>query len=285
MASIRDELRRSIPLLKSAGVESPQLDAELLLAASCNVSRLEIIANPDKVLNKSEFIRFRRLLAARIRRLPLAYLLKKQEFWGLELEVSPAVLVPRPETETVVEASLDFLNKISKPVVLDVGTGSGAIAIALAKELPHAKIMAIDISEKALRIARRNAKKYGVNIRFLKCDLRDSETLKRVPRLDAIVSNPPYIPSGEIDGLQPEIAKHEPRIALDGGKDGLDFHRTIADLAVKKLKKTGRVFVEVASGQAEKASALYNNSQMNLISFRRDLAGIERVLVAEKRDV
>ena len=203
----------------------------------------------------------------------------------MELEISSTVLVPRSDTETVVEAALDFLKSRDKPCIVDIGTGSGAIALALAKELPEAEVLAIDISEKALRTAKRNARRNNLRIRFLRCDILEPGIANTMPMFDAVCSNPPYIPSDEIDSLQPEVSDYEPRIALDGGKDGLDFHRAIAVFAEKRLKKGGRVFIETAAGQAEKVQEMYNNTWLKYIGVRRDLAGIARVLIAERRGI
>ncbi|MGB9619412.1 MAG: peptide chain release factor N(5)-glutamine methyltransferase, partial [Armatimonadota bacterium] len=211
-------LTRAAARLARAGVDSPVLDAQLLLARVLGCSRLDLIAHPEQALTAPEIERFETLLSRRLAREPLAYILGRKEFYGLEFEVAPGVLVPRPETEVLVQECARRL-RTPFPTVLDVGTGSGVIAIALAIANPSALLYATDISPAALEVARANAAKHGVSerVNVLRCDL--VESLAGMV-FDAIVSNPPYVPAGQIDSLQPEIRLHEPVEALDGGPDG-----------------------------------------------------------------
>jgi len=288
--TIASEKAHAIPILKTAGVDNPRLEVELLLAHACDMERVGVIAHPERELSRSEHLKFRRMSARRSRLYPLAYLLKKQDFWGMELEVNPAVLIPRPETETLVEAALEFLR--SDParrefIVADVGTGSGAIAIALARELPGARIIATDISAAALRVARRNAKRLGIlgrGLRFLKGDKLIPALIHGLAgKLDAVCSNPPYVPSEELRHLQPEVAAYEPRIATDGGEDGLAFYEGLAEQSLTALRHGGRLFVEVGVGQAKAVEDIFTKIGLSVLSIERDLQKIERVVIAERK--
>ena len=286
--TVQTELARAIPILQAAGTESPRLDAELMMARARGADRAAIIARPEYALTRTEHLRFRRMLARRARRCPLAYLLKKQDFWGMEFEVTPDVLIPRSVTETLVEAALDFLHGQVRPVIADVGTGSGAIAIALARELPEARIIAIDVSPGALRVARRNAKRLVPDrrgIRFVRGDLLGPVMARGLAgKLDAVCSNPPYVPRTERSGLQPEVGVYEPLVATDGGEDGLDLYRALAAQSAEVLRPGGRLFVEVGAGQAGSVRDILTNAGLAAVSVKRDLQGIERVVIAERSE-
>jgi release factor glutamine methyltransferase len=230
----------------------------------------------------------------RARREPLQYLTGVQEFWSLPFRVTPAVLIPRPETEGILEAvvALPLPQGSGRPRLLDLGTGSGCLAIAVAHSFPDARVVATDVSAEALEVARDNARTLGVadRIRFVQGDLGDAlaaeSTAPAVPvkpwRFDVILSNPPYIAAADLEELAPEVRDHEPRVALTPGPDALAVHRRILELAADLLAPGGWLLVEIGAGQAEPIRALYAaQDRLRLDSIRPDLAGIPRVVVAQ----
>jgi len=269
-------LHEASGLLAAAGIDTARLDAEVLLAHACDVSRAALIAGLS--IDGDAAGKFRAMISRRASREPLAYIIGRKEFFSLDFEVTPAVLIPRPETETLVEAALKFLATRREPRVLDIGTGSGAIAIAVAMNAPKARIIATDISKEALEVARLNAIRHGCDsrIQFIAADLFPDTD----PRFDLIVSNPPYIADADLDALQPEIRRHEPRHALAAGIDGLDFYRRIAAESRSHLNSDGAVMVEIGAGQAIAVEALFRRAGFSNIDAVRDLARIERVIRA-----
>lgn len=277
-------LEWSTQYFQNKGIESPRLDAELLLAHSLGLSRVQLYMQFDRTLQETELQDFKLLLKRRSEREPLAYILGKKEFYSLEFEVNPAVLIPRPETELLVETALKHFSSSPSPLtLLDIGTGSGCIAITLAKHLPEAQIRAIDISESALAIARRNAEKHGVEkqIEFIQADFLSphSSLLTSQDKFDLILSNPPYIASDEISKLAPEL-QAEPLYALEGGKDGLDFYRVLVPWAFHHLKKEGVALFEIGFDQAESLEKLTTNAGFQKTSILKDEAGHPRVVCA-----
>ena len=280
-------------LLERAGIETARLDAECLLAQVLVFPRWRLVVERRRRLTPGEFGRYLALLQRRERRAPLAYLLGTREFWSLPLAVSTGVLVPRPETETLVEAALAAIREgrlgaaAGAPVILELCTGAGGIAIALARELPRAAVFATDISRRALRMARENAKTHGVadRITFLRGDLwRALDGQGAEGLADLVVSNPPYIPSTAIPGLMPEV-QWEPRRALDGGPDGLQFHRAIVAGARQRLRPGGFLLLEIGADQAESVTRLVEESgDFEESRIVQDLAGRDRVVVARRRD-
>ncbi|MDY6856899.1 MAG: peptide chain release factor N(5)-glutamine methyltransferase [Thermodesulfobacteriota bacterium] len=269
-------------------IENPRLNAEVLLAHSLNTNRIGLYLNYDKPLKKSELKKYKELIRRRIKREPLQYITGVQEFWSLKLKVSKGVLIPRPETEVLIEEALRLIAQIqwcSKTIkILDLATGTGAIAIALAKELKEVSIVATDISDIAIKVAKENAKLHGVQkcITFLKGDMFHP-LQENIEPFNLIVSNPPYIPRGDIKDLQPEIRGFEPKIALDGDKDGLRFYRRILPQIGKYLMNGGWLILEVGKGQAQKVTQLIEDSRrFHLTSIIKDFSGIERVVTAQK---
>ena len=263
-------------ILTAAGIDSARLDAEVLLAYACGASRAALIAGLH--IDADAAAKFRQMIARRESREPLAYIIGRKEFFSLDFEVTPAVLIPRPETETLVEAALKFLATRREPRVLDIGTGSGAIAIAIAMNAPTARIIATDITKEALEVARRNAIRHEREdrIEFVRADLfPDADS-----RFDLIVSNPPYVAEADLESLQPEIRLHEPRPALVDGGDGFDFYRSIAADSRSRLNPDGAVMVEIGAGQAFAVEALFRRAGFSNIDAVRDLARIERVIRA-----
>lgn len=264
--------------LEAAGIDTPVLDARLLLEAGAGVSRLEIVTDPRREMSDAQIGAVNALTKRREAREPVSHILGRKHFWTLDLEVNADVLTPRPETEFVVEAGLQATLPAGAPHrILDLGAGSGAIIFALLRDRPNATGIAIDISEGALEIARRNAEALGVADRL---EIRQNDWAKDLDeRFDLVVSNPPYIRSSDIEGLAPEVARFEPRLALDGGEDGFVAYRIIA-AALPRLLKPGATFaLEVGLGQAEGVKALVEAAGLTTDEPRRDLAGIPRVVV------
>ena len=270
--SIRDALDSAVIALTAAGVESPRLDAELLLAAAMGVDRAVIVSDPGRGLEPDAARRFMEYAARRREREPVAYILGTKGFRSIELAVDPRVLIPRPETEHVVEAVLDLPQGAR---VCDVGTGSGAIALALKSERPDLEVVATDASDGALGVARANAQRLGLEVELHHGDLLADV---RGP-LDAIVSNPPYVEDGA--QLAPEIVRYEPALALRAGPDGLDVIRRLVPAAGATAART--VALEVGAGQAASVGALMREAGFPEVEVVPDLAGISRVLVGRRR--
>lgn len=273
-------------LLAAAGVPDPSRDAELLLAHVLGTARFRLHVDPDRDVGPPDEERFRELVARRAGREPLQYLLGRQEFWSLPFKVTPAVLIPRPETEHLIEALLR-LPLPPEPLLLDLGTGSGCLAVAAARELPLSRVVATDISGEALAVARHNAIRNGVGSRvtFLRGDLL-APLRERRPGgpFDAILSNPPYVGERDLPGLPPEIRDHEPRPALTPGPDALAAHRRIAAGAAARLRPGGHLIVEIGFGQEEALLRLYGAAPgLGPCQVLPDLAGIPRVLASRAR--
>jgi release factor glutamine methyltransferase len=257
--------------LAAAGCDTPRLDAELVAAHALGIDRAALQSRPHEPLDPAGLDRLQRLLARRETREPVAYVLGSKGFRHLELAVDRRVLVPRPETELLVEAALDL------PVatrVIDVGTGSGAVALALKHERPDLAVAGCDLSVDALAVARANADRLGLDVRFLQADL-----LPAHGRFDAVVANLPYVVETDWPGLAPEIVRHEPRQALVGGPDGLGVIRRLVD----RLDDVGFVALEVGERQAPAVCGLLGAAGFEHLDTRTDLAGIERVVVAQRR--
>ena len=265
-----------------AGIDSAEADARLLMAHALGVDRAELIANGERALTVEQAEAIDALAARRLKREPVARIFGHKEFWSLSLQIGPAVLVPRPETETVVEAALNAFARDARPMaqlhILDIGTGSGALLLALLSELPNAVGTATDISAAALDVARANAECSGLAGRctFIACD-----TAAGVPGpFDLIVSNPPYVVHGEIASLPPEVRDYDPAPALDGGADGLDGYRAIAAQARGLLAPGGKLIVELGAGQEAAVRALFTKAGLAAAAVLNDLAGIPRALTA-----
>ncbi|HBG04617.1 MAG: protein-(glutamine-N5) methyltransferase, release factor-specific [Geobacteraceae bacterium GWC2_58_44] len=259
--------------LAEKGVENPRLEAEWMLCEALSLDRVGLYLNFDKPLTEGELAAYRGMVGRRGRREPLQYILGSQEFMGLEFQVTPAVLIPRHDTELLVTEAVK--RGAGSRSILDIGTGSGCVAIALAKALPGAEIFSVDISGEALAVARGNAQRNGAAVQFFQGSLLEPFSGRR---FDMIVSNPPYIPAAELATLQQEVRGFEPLGALDGGADGLDFYRRITDGAPDHLNPGGWLLFEVGAGQAPQVLELLGTGGFGTDGFvELDPAGIERV--------
>jgi release factor glutamine methyltransferase len=281
--TVLELLRWTTEHFESKGIESARLDAECLLAAALDTSRLKLYIDFEKPVATDERARFRELVVRRAQdRVPVSLLLGEKEFWSLTLKVSSDVLTPRPDTETLVEAGLARLPDPNGPYrILDIGTGSGAIALALAKERPQASVTATDISGPALQIARANADQLhiGESIRFLEGGLYAPV---QGERFDLIVSNPPYLARASAAGLPPEL-EHEPELALFGGADGYEVLKPLIAGAGEALLPGGALAVEVGEGQASTVAGLFAEAELIQVETLRDLGGHQRVVAGRDR--
>ena len=289
--SIGDLARQGTARLLRAGIEQAGRETGWLLEHALHMTQLELRLNKSQQVEGERLQCAQHMLARRAKREPLQYLLGTQEFCGIEFEVGPSVLIPRPETEGLVEAAVRCAGMQSaagrRPIVADVGTGSGCIAVSLARRLPLAVLYATDRSAEALRVARRNAERQGVagQVTFLEGDLlKPLDARGLAGQVDLVVSNPPYIAEREWDALQPEVRLFEPRMALAGGEDGLAVYRRLVQEAVDLLNAAGWLIVEVGQGQAESVRALIETTgRYGTVDVRLDQAGIARVVSVQKQ--
>jgi release factor glutamine methyltransferase len=275
--TILEVLQWTTARFQERGMGSPRLDAELLAAHAFGLSRVQLYTQFDRPLLGPELAAYRELVKRRQAGEPVAYLTGRKEFWSLDLAVDKRVLIPRPDTETTVEEALERLKERAgdPPRIADVGTGSGAIALALAKSRPEAAVFACDVSPEALAVARGNAERLGLAVTFLEGSL--AEPLRAHGRFDLVVANLPYVCAGDIPGLAPEV-RSEPWLALDGGADGLDLVRTLVASAPEILAPGGALVLEIGEGQAQATAALCRTAGLQDVRVRADLAGIERVV-------
>lgn len=275
--------------MSRSGIESARLDAELLLGKVLAIARARLYLNDELALETDALERFQSLLLRRAQREPVAYITGRREFWSLDFLVTPAALVPRPETELLVEVALgpieaEFQMADRKLQILDLGTGSGAIAVSLAREIAGVEIWATDVSLEALEVAQVNALRHGVGekIHFFSGDLFEPVREQR-GFFRMIVSNPPYVRRGEIEKLPPEIRDWEPRLALDGGPDGLNFYRRIIQQGSIYLAAGGFIALEIGADMGEEVSRLFAEAgRYTLCRIDRDYAGKDRVISARR---
>lgn len=270
--------------LAQKGIENPRADAQILLAHVLNCKKIDLVVRYDEVPSEAERAKFRELILRRVAGWPVAYLVGSRDFYLLTFEVTPAVLIPRPDTETLVLEALAILKPLANPTVLDLGTGSGCIAVSIAHQRKDARVVATDISPDALEVAKRNAARHGVadRITFLLGDL--FAPLPPGSTFDLVVSNPPYIAEHEFADLAPEVREHEPRVALAGGPDGLAFYRRIAAGVGRYLKPGGQLLVEIGYRQeADVRAILAERPELEVGPTLKDLGGHPRVVRARRR--
>lgn len=279
---------RILDLLKSAekklwegGVESPKSEAEWLLAAVLKADRANLYLMRERELQPSEQANFEALLLRRLKREPLQYNLGVCEFYGFEFVVSPAVLIPRPETELLVEKVVELAEKFSSPRIIDLGTGSGCIAVSLAKLIATARLVATDTSAAALEIAQSNAQRLGVagQVEFRLADMTQPKAFSTSESFDVVISNPPYVLETERASLQPEIRDWEPAEALYVGDDGLKFYRCIIDYCHKHLRAGGWVACEMASQRSAAIAELFREAGFHCVQIIKDFAGLDRHVI------
>ena len=284
MATVREALRRGGRELVQAGILNGAWDAELLLLHATGWDRARLLAAQDEPLPEPERARFQELVAQRARRRPLQHLVGRVSFWRQELLVDERVLIPRPDTEILVERALAELKAVERPVLVDVGTGSGCIALALAAERPDAEVHALDVSPDALEVARENARRNGLQerVRFHQGDqLAPLQAL--FGRLDAVVANPPYVDPADEPGLAPEVAVHEPRVALFDRDGPYGAYARLAPQARDALRPGGWLLVEIGAGMQARVEELLRAAGLEVREASRDLNGIVRVAAARRR--
>jgi len=268
--------------LEAAGIDSPAIDARLLLEVAADVSRTHIVTDPYRELTPEQDATFDDYLARRERREPVSHIIGRKGFWKIMLGVNRHVLTPRPDTEVIVDLVLAAYPEHQRFAILDLGIGSGAIALAILAERPQAQALGVDLSEEALAVARDNAANLGLagKLALLRGDW--TEGLADAS-FDLVVSNPPYIASGEIETLDPEVKDYEPRLALDGGPDGLDAYRRLAPEALRVLRADGLIAFEIGYTQADAVSDILKQAGAEDIRVHRDLAARDRVVTAAKK--
>jgi release factor glutamine methyltransferase len=283
--TILEVIQRSADFLDRRGVGAPRLQVELLLAHVLKMPRMNLYLNFERALSAQEAETLRELVRRRGRREPLQYIVGSVSFCGLELTVTRHVLVPRPETELLAERAWNFLRQLSpgcQARALDLGTGSGCLAIALAVHAPRARVDATDLSGEALSTARQNAARHQVaeRIEFHQGD--GFASLGRERRFDLIVSNPPYIATAELQSLEPEVRDYEPRVALDGGPDGLDFYRRIAAEAGGFLRPGGRAMLELNDKGAQRVGKIFEHEGWKVEAIEPDYNQFQRIFIAHR---
>jgi release factor glutamine methyltransferase len=277
--TVLEAIQKSSEFLAKRGVESPRLQTELLLALLLKMPRMKLYLNFDHALTDTETDALRELVKRRGQREPLQHITGSVSFCGFEITVNRNALVPRPETEILAESGWQYLSSLNSPTAVDLGTGTGCIAIALAAKSPNAKIIALDISPGALTLAKENAAKNNVTgcVSFLQSD--GFAALPKDTQFDLVISNPPYIPTAEIETLQPEVKDFDPRGALDGGADGLDFYRMLAVKAKPFLKPGGKIMLEFGDGQAPAIREIFENEKWIVEAVKDDYSQRARILI------
>ncbi len=283
MLTVLESIKLSTEYLEKKGIESPRINAEMLLAKILNCKRLDLYLQFERPLVEDEIKLYREFLTRRSKFEPIQYILGSVEFYGLEFEVNKTVLIPRPETEILVEEIINSINKENITKILDIGTGSGNIAVCLAVHLPESKIVAIDSSIEALNTAEKNSKINNTKDRidFIEWDI-NSENLFPETDFDIVVSNPPYVSETDYTKLQPELKIYEPRIALTDNANGLSFYKTICEKSKELLKTGGKLFLEAGMGQSENIKEILLNNNYSNIKMKKDYLNIDRVISGEK---
>ncbi len=283
MHTVLELIKLSAEYFEKKNIESARLNAELLLAHVLSCKRLDLYLMFDKPIQETELTTMRELLRKRGERVPLQYLLGEVEFYGLPFNITPAALIPRPETELLVEKCLDAGKLLENPSILDIGCGSGIIAVCIAKHLSSATLDALDISVDAIALAKENAEKNSVHerISFIQADIKDGSA-RLQNNYDIIVSNPPYVSKEEYVTLQEEIVKHEPSFAITDSDDGYSFYRLIAAKSAELLKSNGLLFFEMGKDQSEQIREIMISNNFTDVIIYKDYEAIDRVIQGRK---
>ena len=277
--TIYNILKEAQALLQKNGIQHYKLDADLLLLHILSLEKIDFIKNPNRAVSKAEFDKFTKMLEERIKGKPISKIIKKREFFSLDFKINESTLDPRADSEFLIDMSLQYFKSFSGQLrILDLGTGSGILAVTLAKYLQNSLIDACDISDEALSVARDNAQYHNVleQVNFIKSDLFDKLLTQRY---DLIISNPPYIATKEIESLEVEVRQYDPIIALDGGADGLDFYKRIAQEAHKFLKPQGKIILEIGYQQKEAVCQIFLQQQYDLLDYCKDYGNNDRCLI------
>jgi release factor glutamine methyltransferase len=282
MITVLEVIKLSTEYLQKKGVESPRANAEILLAEILKCKRLELYLSFDKPLAENEVQYYRESIRKRGLRIPLQYIVGNVEFYGLKLIVNEYVLIPRPETELLVEKIIDESENSANLKILDIGSGSGNISLSLAKNLPNPNVVGIDISESALEVAKQNAKLNSLQDRVefklfnIMCD-----DLNSLGKFDLIVSNPPYVSANDYENLEPELKNHEPQIALSDNSDGVSFYRHIIEVSNQILNNPGKLYFELGIDQSTQVKKFFEQKGFNNITVTKDYSGIDRIICGE----
>ena len=284
MITVLEVIKLSTEYLQKKGVESPRVNAEILLAEILKCKRLDLYLAFDKPLAEKELSDYREAIRKRGLRIPLQYIVGSVEFYGLKLLVNENVLIPRPETELLVENIINESNKSLNIKVLDIGVGSGNISLSILKNISNANVVAIDISELALQVAKKNAELNLLQdrIEFKICDIMN-DSLNELGKFDVIVSNPPYVSETDYDTLEPELKMFEPKIALTDNSNGISFYKKIIEVSDKILTKPGKLFFELGMGQSMKVKTLFEQKGFSNINISKDYSGTDRIIFGELR--
>jgi release factor glutamine methyltransferase len=289
VATRKQLLENAGKLLENASVPAGRREIEWLLQEADSCKRIDLVAEADAPVDEEAEKRFFSFVSRRLAREPVQYILGYTEFFGVRLRVDPSVLIPRPETELLVEFALSSLKDMSNSIVLDVGTGSGCIAIALKKGLPDTTVVGIDVSPKALGLARLNASDVGVDVEWIEADMHDPDLVVDLTRrfglasVDIIVSNPPYVPPGDRISLEPEVVRFEPEIALFTGDDIAEPYRALGNLGLEVLSESGFLVLEIHADHAKEIRDTLRKVGYHSIDIFQDLAGRDRMIVARLR--
>lgn len=274
LQAVLNELKTSF---KAKNIDTFSLDAQLIIMKALDITRVKLLTYPDMEIDDDKYNIIKNMADERILYKPMQYILGSCEFMGLDFYVNENTLIPRGDTEILVEKAIATINNSGFNSVLDIGTGSGAIAVSIAY-YTNAKVTAVDISDKALSVARKNAEFNNVAVNFLKSDLFENV----IGEFDIIVSNPPYIESDIISTLEPQVKDYEPLLALDGGKDGLYFYKRIVENCHRFLKSNGYLMFEIGYNQAEALMKIMENADFSEISVKKDLSGLDRLVIGKK---
>jgi release factor glutamine methyltransferase len=282
MITVLEVIKLSTEYLQKKGVESPRANAEILLAEILKCKRLELYLSFDKPLAENEVQIYREVIRKRGLRIPLQYIVGNVEFYGLKLIVNEQVLIPRPETELLVEKIINESDKSANLKILDIGSGSGNISLSISKNLQNSKVIGIDLSERALEVAKLNAELNTLQerVEFRLFDIMKDD-LNSLGKYDLIVSNPPYVSENDYQNLEPELKNYEPKIALSDNSNGVSFYKRIIEVSDQILNKPGKIYFELGIGQSKQVQNLFEQKGFNKITITKDYSGIDRIICGE----